>query len=494
MSQLPVDCLNEIFECLADEKPSLQSCILVNRLWCKLSIKILWRNVWNYSTKNYRTLVAHLPTESKEMLHINGINILTPTFKFPIFNYASFCKVISIEQVYCKIWYLLKNQQSCLSQNLKVSTNITAQEIIKLFLKQVPSLKRLKISKFWQFSSWQTPDTNFIFHPKAKDSLKYLSELHCTSNISPEFFAQLSRISHNIVKLNVTIKNDIPNELAELISSQKRLACSNIGIYNVSTDLIDLFLKKLPDTLTKLNLYGRVDIVSLSSIVNLTNLRVLQLKFAYGEWFKNFEILEYIVFSQLQILKIFSACPKSESLIKFLKNNGKNLKEIYICEDSGYSNNLLNLSISSFCPVLEKLSTGIKNNELDTLEIILDSCRYLKAIKIWCGDSYLKDKEALEAVMKYSKNISEIVLDYQDDVQTRMLPEDLEYIFTRYNSQRSVLLVVNNYFDIMNSLEKNSENMKIIRKYIGLGVIKEFKVIHCGDVESDTYISFYGIL
>ncbi|GBB99908.1 hypothetical protein RclHR1_03680003 [Rhizophagus clarus] len=492
MPQLPADCLSEILEYLADDKPTLQSCILVNRLWCEISVRILWRNVWNYSTKNFRTLVAHLPNESKEVLHKNGIYISTPTFKFPIFNYASFCKVLLIEQVYYKLWFLLKTQQSVLSQNLKVSTNITAQEIIKLFLKQVPSLKRLKISKIWQFSSWQTPDTNFIFHPKAKDCLKNLSELHCTSSISPAFFYQLSQISYNIIKLNITIKNDVPNELVNLISSQKRLKCANVGMYNVSTDFTNLLLRKLPNTLTKLNLYGRIDIVSLSSINNLTNLRILQLKFVYCKWFKNFEILENIIFSQLQILKIFSACPKCESLIKFLKNNGKNLREFYFCEDSGYSNNSLNLAIASFCPALKRLSTGIKNDELRTFEIILGGCQYLEGIKIWCGDSYLNDKEALEAVMKYSKNISEIVLDYQDDVQTRMLPEDLESIFTRNILQRrSFLLVVNNYFDITNGLDKDEENMRIIRKYVKLGVIKRFRVT---SHDNFTFNFFYKVI
>src|SRR5436190_23288261 len=88
MSQLSADCLNEIFEYLEDDKFTLYSCILVNRLWCKVSVRILWRNNYNYST-----LISCLPNESKEILSNNGIFISTPTSKPPIFNYASFCKV-----------------------------------------------------------------------------------------------------------------------------------------------------------------------------------------------------------------------------------------------------------------------------------------------------------------------------------------------------------------------------------------------------------------
>ena len=63
MSNLPSDCLNGIFEYLEDDKISLRSCLLVNRLWCEVSVRILWRSI-----KNYNTLIACLPNESKEIL------------------------------------------------------------------------------------------------------------------------------------------------------------------------------------------------------------------------------------------------------------------------------------------------------------------------------------------------------------------------------------------------------------------------------------------
>src|SRR5437016_2462626 len=104
MSQPYADCLNEIFECLEDDKFTLHSCILVNLLWCKVSMRILWRNNYNYST-----LISCLPNESKEILYENGIVISTPTSEPPIFNCASFCKVISIKQVHYEIMELLSN-------------------------------------------------------------------------------------------------------------------------------------------------------------------------------------------------------------------------------------------------------------------------------------------------------------------------------------------------------------------------------------------------
>ena len=112
MSQLPADCLNEIFEYLENDKITLRSCLLVNRLWCEVAVRILWRNTWNYSTMNFRTLIACLPNESKEILYENGIIISAPISKPPMFNYAAFCKTLSINRVNYIIGILLRQYNS----------------------------------------------------------------------------------------------------------------------------------------------------------------------------------------------------------------------------------------------------------------------------------------------------------------------------------------------------------------------------------------------
>ena len=130
MSQLPADCLNNIFEYLKDDKFTLHSCILVNRLWCEISVRFFWRDVSYYRTSNFRTLISCLPNESKEILSKNGIFISTPTPKPPIFNYASYCKVLLISKVHDKLRLLLKNQQptTCISsRNVKSNSYIVAQ-------------------------------------------------------------------------------------------------------------------------------------------------------------------------------------------------------------------------------------------------------------------------------------------------------------------------------------------------------------------------------
>src|SRR5689334_22534373 len=96
---LPIDCLNDIIEYLENDEMSLGSCLLVNRLWCKVAVRILWRNVLDdmsygahTSSSIISTLIACLPNESRDLLHKNGISIPIPTPKSPLFNYISFIK------------------------------------------------------------------------------------------------------------------------------------------------------------------------------------------------------------------------------------------------------------------------------------------------------------------------------------------------------------------------------------------------------------------
>src|ERR1051325_8660138 len=128
MSQLSADCLNEIFEYFEDDAVNLRSYLLVNRLWCEVSVRILWRSI-----RNYNTLIACLPTESKEILSKNGI--ITSTLAAPMFNYPSFCKVLSVCEVNDEIDTLFKKQKS----------RIVSLEIFKLLMSQISSLKKLKL-------------------------------------------------------------------------------------------------------------------------------------------------------------------------------------------------------------------------------------------------------------------------------------------------------------------------------------------------------------
>src|SRR6266511_2212487 len=146
--QLPTECLNKIFEYLEGDKISLCSCLLVNRLWCEVAVRILWKNIWNFQYNVYHlsrrniplpsailsTLIACLPNESKNLLHTNGIFIPILTSKSPLFDYISFSKVLSIETLNRTIKNSLLNKQFNTSQNLNNNKFLVLQELLKTFM------------------------------------------------------------------------------------------------------------------------------------------------------------------------------------------------------------------------------------------------------------------------------------------------------------------------------------------------------------------------
>ncbi|RIA85858.1 hypothetical protein C1645_830179 [Glomus cerebriforme] len=468
MSQLPVDCLCEILEYLEGDMITLHSCLLVNHLWCEVSVRIFWRNIYDYSTSNFHTLIACLPTESKEILSKNGIIISTPNSKLPMFNYASFCRVLSADQIYYKLVQILKKQQTNSPLNLNNNKHILVQEILKLYMSQIGSLKELEFR--------ECPNINFYFYPRVKDCLKNLSKLICSSDISSEFFYQLSQVCHNILSLNLSVEKVISKGLTDLISAQENLKYLDID-YCSSVDFKDIISSLAnPNKISKLFFYT-LQPKLLSFIIKFTNLQELELLLDYHKCFKDFEELQYVIFPKLQILKIRSLSSKYKLLIKFLENNGKNLKECYIGNYRDKTDNSFNLAIAKFCPNLRKLSIGFKSSELETLKIVYNSCQYLESIKIWCGDRFLSENEALEAFVKYShQNIYELVLYRVYSTQSKLLPEELESFFiswiNRVPQKPLSLIIIDNY----NNNTLDVESMEIINKYIDLGVVKKFKL------------------
>jgi hypothetical protein len=467
MFQLPVDCLNEIVEYIEEDNITLYSCLLVNRLLCKISVRILWRNI-----QNYKTIIACLPNESKEILLKNKIIISTSNLKTPLFNYVSFIKSLSIYNIDNIIKSILQNFQSITPQSLNYKKYIVAIEIYKLFMNQI-SLKELYFNSYKMID---TPMINFISYPGAKDCLKYLSSLICRSNIYPEFFYQLSKLCHNIQYLAISFEKIISNGLTDLISVQKNLKYLKMYSYN-REDLTNIIqsLTKIPNTLIKYELYGGRHYIPLSFITKFTNLQEIVLSFHIytynSNYFKYFEKLKYITFTKLKILKFPFGHPSVEVLIKFLESNGKNLKEFHIC----CSDNSLCLAIAKFCPNLRKFFS-MENNEIELLKKFFISCQYLESIEIWCGDNYLNDKKVLEVVANYSpRNFYELKLYYVINTKSEILSKELEKFFINWKNrtyQKSLSFIIEGY-----NLEMTNEIMEVIEKYKKFGTVKECEII-----------------
>jgi hypothetical protein len=468
--QLPLDCLNEIFEHLEKDIITLHSCLLVNRLCCEIAVRILWKDVSNsnyykpyVSSSIINTLITCLPKESKDFLHKNGICFITSTQKPPLFNYPSFCKTVSVNKIYGIIDNALRNQQLD-------NKSLLAQEILKMYMKQISSLKLLDHS-----TRCSTDDMiEFIYSPGFKICLKNLVILKCCSNICSEFFYQLSQICHNIQSLIITfVYFNVSDGLTDLISLQNNLKSLKLTDCNKYTiRKITPSLAKSSLTITKLEI--DTNNVSLSFISMFINLQELILDLdpenpRADDAFEGFDQLQYVKFPQLKIFEFNCFCPKLEMLIKFLEINGKNLTRFV----GFYDCKTMNLTLAKFCPNLKNLCiTFNDDDELESLKIVLTSCQYLERISIHFNYKFITSKNLFDVLLKYSpKNFHKLSLCLFSSY--KKLEGLEEFLINRKNniSQKQLSL---NILEELNGEIFDPNLIKLIEKYVKMGVIKEF--------------------
>jgi len=152
--------LKKIFEYLV-YKVDLRSCLLVNRLWCEVSVQILWTKIQNYDTLISCHRIKNVP----------------------------------------------KNLQP-ISSGVDDKITLVTREIFKMFMK--PNFfEKTRILSF-----------KILFKSTVYHLLRNLSELECDSNLSPKFFRQMC---HNLQSLELSIGKVVSYELANLISIQPNL-------------------------------------------------------------------------------------------------------------------------------------------------------------------------------------------------------------------------------------------------------------------------------
>ena len=129
----------------------------------------------------------------------------------------------------------------------------------------------------------------------------------------------------------------------------------------------------------------------------------------------------------------------------------------------------------------EWLYTKFKNDEVETLKVILNSCQELECIRVMCGDGYLNECELLEVVTKYSpKNFYELKIRQSGFSQLVSFTEELESFFISWSKripQKSLSLIIIDYQNYRSGLEVKKESMEAIEKFQKLDVIKKFEIV-----------------
>ncbi|KAF0519708.1 hypothetical protein F8M41_016463 [Gigaspora margarita] len=139
MNKLPNECLFEILNNL--ETGPLFSCLLVNRLWCRIVVPILWTTADDYlhDERLIRTCLLLLNAEERQLL--SPFEIALPNDLTPLFEYAVY------------ITYITDNLNIGITYWLRTVNNFTPGSrdaircsLIAMFLRTSKDLKYLKVN------------------------------------------------------------------------------------------------------------------------------------------------------------------------------------------------------------------------------------------------------------------------------------------------------------------------------------------------------------
>src|SRR3954469_2321622 len=93
--------LNEIIQYFRNDHSTLHSCVLVNRLWCRLAIPLLWEDPFSITTENYHFIEIYLHEDDKTKTKLIKYGFNSNLFPSKtLFNYPSFIKYLDTWRIF----------------------------------------------------------------------------------------------------------------------------------------------------------------------------------------------------------------------------------------------------------------------------------------------------------------------------------------------------------------------------------------------------------
>ncbi|RIA86654.1 hypothetical protein C1645_828934 [Glomus cerebriforme] len=388
VSNLNVDCISNILENLSENPNHLYSCLQINHNWSKIAVSILWRYYpWKYTfySKKFwkpisHTILLSLPKPIKESLIIKDITKSYIIKKQPMYNYISYCQILSQNLIIKIANNILKENNNF---HYHFNQHFLIEELWKLFLNNLSKIEYFILPNDLSLST-------FYNNVEYLSNFKSITRLECSTRISKEIFIQLSKISNDISELIISIYFNYPDYdnfgLSTFISKQKNLKKIKFISYdyefkeeNFNLSYLSNSLKSLSNTLISLQ-FKEEDLTSLIINTLLINLKYLSIDLGKDNTFINKDLitLNSIELPSLEILEItLSGINLFDSLISFLKQTKFSLKRIRInlnfIKDVSFVKNYIN-SLIEYCPLIEDLNLWVTNNELNNIELLLNSC------------------------------------------------------------------------------------------------------------------------
>ncbi|GES74531.1 hypothetical protein GLOIN_2v1866989 [Rhizophagus clarus] len=338
--KLNIDILYLIFDELRNDKKSLCSCLLVNKIFCEIVIQILWKNPWKYLEYGRESLllniiISHLSKESRNNLKCHGIYPLINLNEKLSFNYISFCKYLNLDIIKRMIYMFEYHECHEIS--------IIQNEIIKLFINENTKFTHLYVPQGFDYQISLIPE-------------KYVNQLENSKFMSKRKTTIMS------LQFNKILENSL------------RKHSQSMRHFKISAPPV-----------TKI----------LSSFENLKELE-LDSNYHYS-W----DCLENLSLPFLQILKT-RAIPV-EKLANLIENTNGHLTKInidYVFYEE-IDNRRIIQAIYQKCPKLEYLKIILMRNNIKEFEKVLINCKYLDELFI-SVDNLFDPRELFEILAKSS--------------------------------------------------------------------------------------------
>ncbi|GBB85596.1 hypothetical protein RclHR1_01210004 [Rhizophagus clarus] len=446
-----------ILQYLRNDLRSLYSCILINRLFCRISIPLLWEDPFS------------IPLSDKTFLHFLDIyfsylNDVTKNFGFNmietvsletcLFNYPSFLKSVnsSLMDAHLKVWRKT-------TRNL-MNTNKLIEMLLKIFIENNASLYKLQIED--QISSIKEIYNVILKNPKFISGIKDFRIISTGFQDTPKFLSYLSLNCESIKYLEFDISKESVHteylrEIKNLFLSQATLS----KVFFNRTHSLTESLKYCSNTLTSIKFHFIIfdeEMLFLNEAQHLIHIKSLEFKYCEKPELFIQPFSDNSISLKIKTLILYDNVIRSIFPFQLLFHNiGPYLKYLAIIYQQYYFIEDFYEFIFQYCKNIEFLHfTDINYDNspeliFQILELFNDKLRYL----------------TLESKGKVGKNVLKEL--------GQLLPINLEYLDIKFDVDPINLKLFFESCNHVNNLKKllisnNSKN----NLNITLNIIKEF--------------------
>ncbi|RGB38864.1 hypothetical protein C1646_755190 [Rhizophagus diaphanus] len=145
----------DIIKYFKNDFSTLHSCILVNRLWCRLAIPLLWENPFSIPTKNYNFIGIYLHNLNDDLkAQLNKYKIDDKLFPSnTLFNYPIFLKYLYTQKIISSIEEWSKDVG--LKYSAKHEFNrLIHLSLFKIFIENKVNIHTFDISYYYHYNTY----------------------------------------------------------------------------------------------------------------------------------------------------------------------------------------------------------------------------------------------------------------------------------------------------------------------------------------------------